>query len=196
MNRKHLQSIYAVKIMYILLFLALGVNCGVALGAQAEEEAVKQQQENASSNSVLAALGLSAGTGTATSSFMGMSTTSLTIKANNKSNYTISFPTWPLSGNGFINIGIASSSSLIASSISSSSLIAFAGVPSSLITSISPSSFGISEEGGTYIPSTVPIDINVGATTGTAGIVHTVVSASDSSIVGQVLGVVTVTVIP
>ncbi|PKA16564.1 hypothetical protein [Leptospira haakeii] len=91
----------------IFLFVAFALNCGLALGYQAEEEAAQASQEN-NNSPVLAALGLSSGggaTGGGASSMIGFSPSNISFTAaSGKTTYSLTIATWPLAGSGQIDL--------------------------------------------------------------------------------------------
>ncbi|EMJ97432.1 MULTISPECIES: hypothetical protein [unclassified Leptospira] len=87
----------------ILMFVMPILNCGLALGYQAEEQAAKVSENN-NNDSMLAALGLLSGN---SSSLLSFSPSPLTFSASTgKSAYDITVNYWPGSGTGELRIDL------------------------------------------------------------------------------------------
>ncbi|TGM12286.1 hypothetical protein EHQ81_14555 [Leptospira selangorensis] len=88
----------------IFLFAILVLDCGLALGYQAEEEAAQASENKNSNNPILAALGLSSEGGTgggASSGLLTFNPTSLNFSASqSKDMYALTVPSWPGTGPG------------------------------------------------------------------------------------------------
>lgn len=81
----------------ILIFAILALNCGLALGYQAEEEAARASEKN-NDSPILAALGLLSGN---FSGLLSFSPSPLTFSASSgKAAYDITVHYWPGSGSG------------------------------------------------------------------------------------------------
>lgn len=93
----------------ILLFTVQVLNCGLALGYQAEEEAAQASEKNSNNNPILAALGLSSDgsgpVGGGASSVVSFSPSIISFTAaSGKTTYSLTIPTWPLAGSGQIDL--------------------------------------------------------------------------------------------
>ncbi|PJZ48992.1 hypothetical protein [Leptospira saintgironsiae] len=161
----------------IFLFVAFVLNCGLALGYQAEEEAAKASQENDNSP-ILAALGLSAGGGS--SGIVSFSVSSLSFSATGvgSGTYTITVPSWPVSGStGQIDLTLTWSGTMACSNPS-------------------PSSFSFADD-QQYPVTSSTITFACGKP-GSGAIDHTIINAPSaaSSLIGTSVGSVSITVSP
>ncbi|MEI1278748.1 hypothetical protein V6Z05_10510 [Leptospira venezuelensis] len=87
----------------IFLFVILVLDCGLALGYQAEEEAAKASQEN-NNNSMLVTLGLLSGN---SGGFLSFSPSPLAFSASiGKASYDITVHYWPGSGTGELRLDL------------------------------------------------------------------------------------------
>ncbi|TGK05912.1 hypothetical protein EHO58_09110 [Leptospira selangorensis] len=104
---KRFYSIFPIYKIFIIYVSILTLNCGLALGYQAEEEAAKVSQENDNS-SVLAALGLSSGgAGGSTSTILGFNPSTLSFSAaSGKGLYSIVLASWPGGASGTTVVGL------------------------------------------------------------------------------------------
>ncbi|MGJ4788966.1 hypothetical protein [Leptospira koniambonensis] len=159
----------------IFMFAAFTLNCGLALGYQAEEEAAKASQENDNSP-VLAALGLSSDGGGGSGIINFSVSSSQTITTSGSIVYTITVPKWPTTDSGDINLSITWVSEVVA------------------CTDPSPNTFTfISDQGYPRISSNITFSCGK---KGDGKISHIVTSApaSASSLVGTSLGDISVTI--
>ncbi|MGJ4747644.1 hypothetical protein ACQV5M_14890 [Leptospira sp. SA-E8] len=155
----------------IFLFAVQVLNCGLALGYQAEEEAAQASEKN-NNDPILAALGLSSGGG---NGIISLSVGAQTISTSGSVVYTITVPKWPTTDPGQIDLSITWSGTMACSNPS-------------------PSAFSFAND-QTYPITSSNITFSCGKA-GSGVIKHTVTSApnSASSLIGTVVGSIAVTV--